>query len=109
MGVAIGLKFKVTQETRDLEVLKNLAKYLGCGRIELDSKRSIGHFVVVKYSDIVEKVIPLFHNHLLIGNKAKDFEDFCKVASLMKSKAHLTQEGLEKISEIKAGMNRGRE
>jgi len=38
-----------------------------------------------------------------------DFADFCKVAELMKNKAHLTQEGLEEIRQIKAGMNTRRE
>lgn len=34
--------------------------------------------------------------------------DFCKAASLMKSQAHLTSEGLEQIRQIKIGMNRAR-
>jgi len=33
------------------------------------------------------------------------FLDFCKVADTMKDGGHLTLEGLEKIQEIKAGMN----
>jgi hypothetical protein len=37
-----------------------------------------------------------------------DYEDFCKVAELMKNKAHLTQEGLNQILKIKDGMNKGR-
>jgi hypothetical protein len=37
--------------------------------------------------------------------KAQDFKDFCKVADLMKEKKHLTEEGLEQIKLIKAGMN----
>jgi hypothetical protein len=37
-----------------------------------------------------------------------DYLDWCKVAELMKNKAHLTEEGLSKIRKIKAGMNKGR-
>ena len=33
--------------------------------------------------------------------KALDFVDFCKVAELMKTKAHLTEHGLEEIRKIK--------
>ncbi len=37
-----------------------------------------------------------------------DYADFCKVAELMKPKAHLTASGLEQIRKLKAGMNTGR-
>ena len=37
-----------------------------------------------------------------------DFNDWCKVAELIESKSHLTEEGLEKIREIKSNMNKGR-
>jgi hypothetical protein len=37
-----------------------------------------------------------------------DYLDFVKVIELMKEKEHLTEEGLNQIRKIKAGMNRGR-
>ena len=43
-----------------------------------------------------------------IGTKSKDFDDFCKVANMMKEGKHLTVEGLDQIRKIKAGMNTGR-
>ena len=54
------------------------------------------------------KIIPFFKKYQIHGVKAKDFSDFCRAASLMKDKKHLTVEGLEQIRKIKAGMNRGR-
>ena len=33
------------------------------------------------------------------------FSDFCKAVDIMKVKGHLTQEGLDQICGIKAGMN----
>ena len=47
-------------------------------------------------------------NFPIQGVKCLDYLDWCKVAELMKYKAHLTQEGLDQIRKIKAGMNRGR-
>ena len=44
----------------------------------------------------------------IMGVKAADFQDWCKVAELMKTKKHLTPEGLDQIRKIKAGMNMGR-
>jgi len=55
------------------------------------------------------KIIPFFSKYPIEGVKAKDFDDFCKVAELMKSKVHLTSDGLEQIRKIKSGMNRGRD
>lgn len=43
-----------------------------------------------------------------MGIKYLDFADFVKVANLLNEKEHLTIEGLTKIKEIKAGMNKGR-
>jgi hypothetical protein len=40
--------------------------------------------------------------------KAKDFSDFCKIANIINTKDHLNTEGLNKILEIKAHMNRNR-
>ena len=74
--------------------------------ISKENKKII--FVVRKLSDITNIIIPFFDKYPIFGVKAKDFEDFKKVAELMKNKAHLTPEGLEKIRLIKAGMNRGR-
>jgi hypothetical protein len=54
-------------------------------------------------------VIPLFLAHPLEGAKKKDFEDFLRVAELIKTKAHLKKEGLEQIRLIKSGMNSNRD
>jgi LAGLIDADG endonuclease len=106
--LAIKLRFDVSQHIRDEELLKSLEKYLACGRIELDSRGSVVKFIISKYSDIVEKLIPFLQEYPLQGSKLADYKDFCEVAELMKSKAHLTKEGLEKILKIKAGMNTAR-
>lgn len=49
-----------------------------------------------------------FKKHNIIGEKSKDFADWCKVAELIKAKDHLTYSGLDEIRKIKSGMNTGR-
>ena len=44
----------------------------------------------------------------LVGKKALEFKDWCKIAEMMKSKDHLTPSGKELILNIKSGMNKGR-
>jgi len=75
--------------------------------VKVDS-RGMSHLIVRRNSDITSLIIPFFAKYPLHGNKYADYLDFCKVAKIMDSKAHLTEEGLEQISRIKSGMNRGR-
>jgi hypothetical protein len=65
-------------------------------------------FTVTSLKDINNIIIPFFSKYPLQGVKLADYLDFCKVVELMKNKAHLTQEGLDQILEIKLGMNTGR-
>ena len=88
--------------------MKSLIGYLGCGTIQFKGEDKV-NFVVQKFSDLTEKILPFFEKHPIIGEKSKDFSDLCQVAELMKNKSHLTSEGLDKIRLIKSGMNRSRE
>ena len=103
---AVQLKFILVQHVRDEQLMRNIQKYLDCGN--LLKKRDTLHLTVSNFKDIVEKIIPFFKKYPIQGVKSEDFQDFCKVAELMKSKKHLTTLGLEQIRKIKAGMNTGR-
>lgn len=86
--------------------MKNFISYFKAGKCH-----SIGNaidFRVAKLFDIAEKIIPFFDKYPIIGVKSQDYEDFKRVAELMKNKVHLTPEGLEEIRIVKAGINRGR-
>jgi hypothetical protein len=48
-----------TQHSRDVLLLSKIIDYLGCGNLEKPSTRPDGAiFVVYKFSDICEKIIP---------------------------------------------------
>lgn len=81
----------------------------GCGRYRQRRGGLAGDFIVSRLSDLTEKIIPFFAKYPVIGMKKENFEDFCKVAELMKEKAHLTEAGLEQICKLKDGMNSHRE
>jgi hypothetical protein len=63
---------------------------------------------VEKFSDILNIIIPFFNKYQIQGVKHLDYIDFVKTAELIENKAHLTKEGLDKIKEIKNGINKGR-
>jgi len=101
----VKLCFKLTQHSRDEQLMKSLVSYFGCGRYVACDNRDLGQFVVTKFLDLTDKIIPLFQEYPVQGVKHLDFLDFVKVAEIMKEKGHLTERGLD---QIKAGMNKGR-
>lgn len=96
----VELIFTVGQHIRDESLMKSLVDYLGCGRISV-SKGAIS-YTCSKFSDITEKLLPFFHKHQVLGVKSKDFNSLSKISEIIKSKAHLTNEGFNQIREIKA-------
>lgn len=108
-GVQVTITFSISQHVRDELLLIKFIEYLGCGNIEKVSTRPSGvNFVVYKFSDIFEKIIPFFQSYPLQGVKYMDYWDFCEVAKIMKDKGHLTDEGVRRIKSLKSGMNTGR-
>lgn len=97
----VSLRFTITQHIRDNILMENMVKYLGCGRYYPTATRKEVSFIVSNQKEIFNVIIPLFHKYPLLGSKQQDFLDFVKVAELLKSKAHLTKEGLELVNIIK--------
>lgn len=108
LGFKSLLGFQLTQHTRDENLMTSLITYFGCGFIEKDSRGPKLYYMVYKFSDISEKIIPFFKKHMIVGVKSKDFADWCEAGEIIGAKEHLTSSGLEKIREIKSGMNKGR-
>lgn len=104
IGYGVRLKFQVTQNNRDLELLSKFSEQLGCGRCETVKGRKLVNFVVTRVSDIELKILPLFIDYPIYGMKALDLADFRKVLEIMKGGGHLTLEGLEEIRKIKERM-----
>jgi hypothetical protein len=107
-GYAVKLIFSIAQNRRDTELLNSCMKFLNCGRVSEKSSNTAVELLVTKFSDIDNKILPLFGKYPLFGAKKRDYEDFCKIALLIKNKVHLTQEGLDEIRSIGSGMNRRR-
>lgn len=102
---SVKLGMQITQHSRDIPLMNSLTTLFDCGKVEKHYGAPAVNFIVLKLSDITKNIIPFFDTYPLVGSKAKDYEDFKKIAFLMTSKVHLTKEGLDEISEIKSGMN----
>ncbi|OTA71343.1 hypothetical protein M434DRAFT_402737 [Hypoxylon sp. CO27-5] len=99
LGYQVGLRFQITQHSKDKVLMENIVNYLECGYLSV--RGDIIDYHVTKFSDILEKIIPFFDKYPILGVKQKDFEYFKSVASIIQNKKHLTEEGLLKIKEIK--------
>lgn len=101
----VSLRFMLTQHSRDNVLLESIVKFLGCGRFYPVTTRNEVYFIVSTFHDIHVKILPLFNKYPLLGSKQQDFLDFLRVAELVRTKDHLTKEGLERIKLIKSNMN----
>jgi hypothetical protein len=105
LGISVALNFFVVLNIRDSYLLASFSQVFGCGSFKIVEKSGIVNFSVRNFSDITDKIIPFFEEYNIQGVKAKDFNDFKEASILMKSKLHLTKEGLDKILLIKSRMN----
>jgi hypothetical protein len=101
------LVFKLTQHTKDEQLIRSLVDYLECGKVYVNG--TMVDYIVTKLTDITDKIVPLFQKYPIQGVKHLDYTDFVSVVELMKNRKHLTPEGLDQIRAIKAGMNKGRD
>lgn len=105
----VKLVFKITQDIRNIVLLESFIHVFTTGRVYKQSPTvKVMDFMITGLTDIIKNVIPFFQYYSLEGAKKKDFEDFVKVAELMKSKAHLNKDGLSQIRLIKSRMNSNR-
>jgi hypothetical protein len=108
LGFAVQLVFKITQHYRDIELLKSISNYLGCGRVEKRKSKACD-FAVTSFKSFDEKIIPFFFFNPLYGSKSLELNSFKEAFLIMKNKEHLEVQGLEKLKNIKNSMNTKRE
>ena len=89
--------------------MKSFVAYFGCGSYYKHSNSNYGWFRCGNITDLDEKIIPFFKEFKERGVKDLDLKNWTEIANIIKTKAHLTPQGLSRIQEIKgAGMNRSR-
>ena len=86
-------------------LLEKFIAFFNCGRIKKDSRYSVHYYVVTNIKDIIKNIIPFFNKYNTKGVKFLNFVDWCEGAEIIKSKAHLSKEGVLHISAIQKRMN----
>lgn len=103
----VRLIFEIELREDDESILREIQAVLDCGsiyRLEYERHANWRPHVKLKvsnFADISTKIIPFFQTYPLQAKKRLQFEKFCQVADLIKSKQHLTPEGIEQILALK--------
>ena len=105
-GHKFTLAYKVTQKTHSAGILYDLQRYFECGNVHIDNRGEDAlKFNVTKLDDIIFKIIPHFDSYPLLTSKNLDYQDFRRIAYMMKDGLHLNEEGMTNIITIKENMN----
>jgi len=104
--------FEIEVREDDKPILEAIQKALGCGKIYLldyaryQKWRAHAKFKVSNLPEIIHKVIPFFEKHPLQAKKRKSFEIFKQIANMIQRKEHLQPQGVKKIENLRAKMNK---
>ncbi|CCC14781.1 hypothetical protein SMACR_12660 [Sordaria macrospora] len=94
-------QFRISQNERDLIVLKRIIECLGCGNLINVSKTKKEWVVSVSNSSqLYNTIIPFFKQYAIYGAKYEDYKDFSLGIEIISKKGHLTAEGLDQLKEI---------
>jgi LAGLIDADG endonuclease len=106
VGYQVQPVFEIELHKQDLPLLIKIQSFFnGIGKIYFKPNSVI--FIVTKFQDLVNIIIPHFKLYSLRTQKSVDFLLWCKIIDLMQKREHLTLEGLHNILSIKASLNWG--
>jgi hypothetical protein len=101
----VSMCFNISQ--KDKVILALVKRHLACGTLR-SRPDGVWYYEVNNFTAICENVIPFFKKYrFLSAKKKRDFEKFCRIADIMKTNGHLTEEGIRRILEIRREMNDG--
>ena len=110
LGEKVYCRFHIAQHSKDLELMKLFIKFFGCGYVNERSNTTTLRcdYIVQDTNDLMEKIIPHFNKYPLLNLKQEDFKCFYECMVTIKSKQHLTKEGLNRIKNLNLEMNSNR-
>jgi len=91
---------------KDKQVLEFISQHFQ-GAWSYNKQRDFWVLTIRKQSEVT-RLLALFEIHPLYGLKRLDYQDLCLAHKLFLTKAHLTEEGINNLRSISAGMNQRR-
>ncbi|PIW93155.1 MAG: endonuclease [Candidatus Moranbacteria bacterium CG_4_8_14_3_um_filter_43_15] len=97
--------FAVSQNKRNLDVLKKIRDYFGCGNIRFSKNDQNYKFEVRNISELRRKIIPHFKSYPLQTTKRADFQIFEEICDLVARTKHRNPIYLKQIIDFAYQMN----
>lgn len=104
LGWTVYLQFGYSLHIKDKELLDRIREFFTVGNVNVGKNNCDFRVSSIKN---LELIIKHFDSYPLISQKFSDYQLFKLAFYLIKEKAHLTEEGLNKIISIKSSINLG--
>jgi LAGLIDADG endonuclease len=107
-GLEVRPSFSLSLNEKDLELLRDLQTFFGCGWIRESKTDRTFKYEARAVRDLVDRVVPHFERHPLRRSKAKSFAAFANVCRMVEQGDHLRRDGLRSIIDVAYQMNLGK-
>ena len=110
LGWQVRPEFAVVQGASSRDVLEDLVRFFGCGRVFRNRRRDnhredLFRYCVQRIGDLRGVIVPFFETHPLRTSKRDNFDKFAEIIRLMGLRKHLSIAGLIEIAEVAQTMN----
>jgi hypothetical protein len=107
-GLEVRPSFSLSLNEKDLELLRDLQAFFGCGWIRESKSDRTFKYEARAVHDLLGVIVPHFERHPLRGNKAHSFGAFVDVCRMIEQGDHLRRDGVRQIVDIAYEMNLGK-
>jgi hypothetical protein len=107
-GLEVRPSFALSLNERDVDLLRGLQAFFGCGWIRESRGDRTFKFEVRSTGELVSRVLPHFERYPLRGCKAKGCAGLRHVCRMIEQGDHLQRNGMREIIDVAHGMNVGK-
>jgi intein/homing endonuclease len=97
----VRLQVIIGQHYKDKLLLNKLVSILGCGKVYERKNSNTVVIVFSNFDEIYNKIIPLFNEYKIKGNKALDYKDFSLAAEIVNKKKSFNKRRSKRIKKNK--------
>ena len=105
LKIEVRPSFSISQHKRNLEILKKINEFFGCGGIRFSNRDQNYKYEVRSLNELIHKIIPHFEKYSLKTSKSRDFMAFTKICHLVFQMKHLNAKHLRDIIILANTMN----
>lgn len=107
-GLEIRPSFSLSLNEKDLELLRDLQAFFGCGWIRESKSDRTFKYEARSVVDLLDSSVPHFERHPLRGSKANSFAAFADVCRMIEQGDHLRRDGVREIVDLAYEMSLGK-